>query len=622
MIVRMLRVRIVGPRARLDETLAAIQDLGVLHVDRPDVPDDPRPDSRWQRERRHLEHVLQDVETALSRLQWQTVAPADVPPVGSLATVVRRARRVRRRLDALSVSRAALDDERSMLLRYQEFFQAFEALIGHELAWPDGQAFFVVLRKGAGGALADLRRSLDAALGGEVELLHRGLSSGEWAVLILASARAAPRVSTLLSAARVDELPAPPGIGETNLLRAMPAIRRRLDEIPRARARLDDARLVLARAEGPWLVRLRASLHDAIARVDARARTYTPQHLFILEGWLPAPRLPDLVAQLERVPGPEIVVSTIGAENWGTDATPVALHNPPLFRPFEVITRMLPLPRYGTIDPTPLVAIFFPALFGLMLGDIGYGFIIAAGAWLMRVRSAPTSVWRPISTVALACASSAVVFGVIFGELFGSAGRLVGLRPYFDREQAAIPFLEFSIALGGVHLLLGVVLAGIGAWRQGRRREAVGRSVTFGMLVLTVLLLLAALEILPHRLFTPLAIAILVAFIALVALEGIMAVVELLSTFGHILSYARIMAIGVASLTLAVVANTMVGAMGSVLVGLVFAFLFHVVNFTLGLFSPAIHALRLHYVEFFGQFFSPGGTVYRPLGHWHSSPSP
>jgi V/A-type H+-transporting ATPase subunit I len=618
----MLRVRLAGPRARLSETLAAIQDLGVLHVDRPEVPDAPRPDSRWRHERRHLERVLQDVETALARLQWPAMMPPDVTAVGSLATAVRRARRVRRRVDALSVSRAALDDERSMLLRYQEFFQAFEWLIGHELAWPDGQVFYVVLRRTAGAALADLRQSLDTALGGEVELLHRALSSGEWAVLILASARAAPRVSSLLAAARVDELPAPPGLGETTLLRAMPAIERRLDEIPRERARLDGERLELARGQGPWLVRLCAWLHDEIARFDARARAYTPQHLFILEGWVPAPRLPDLVAHLECVSGPEIVVSTIGAENWGTDATPVALYNPPLFRPFEVITRTLPLPRYGTIDPTPLIAVFFPALFGLMLGDIGYGVILAAGAWLMRVRSAPASVWREISTVALACASSTIVFGIIFGELFGSAGRLAGLLPYFDREQATIPFLQFSIALGGVHLLLGVVLAGIGAWRRGRRREAVGRSVTFGMLVLTVLLLLAALEILPHRLFTPLAVAVLVAFIALVALEGIMAVVEILSTFGHILSYARIMAIGIASLTLAAVANKMVGAMGSVLVGVVFALLFHLVNFGLGLFSPAIHALRLHYVEFFGQFFSPGGAVYRPLRHWRSLPSP
>jgi V/A-type H+-transporting ATPase subunit I len=140
------------------------------------------------------------------------------------------------------------------------------------------------------------------------------------------------------------------------------------------------------------------------------------------------------------------------------------------------------------------------------------------------------------------------------------------------------------------------------------------------MIVLTTLSLLAALQVLPEGLFTPLAVSVLVAFTVLVALEGIVAVIELLSTVGHILSYARIMALGTASLMLAVVANEMAGALGSVLVGALFALLFHLVNFTIGLFSPTIHALRLHYVEFFGHFFTPGGAEYRPLGHWQPTP--
>jgi len=119
---------------------------------------------------------------------------------------------------------------------------------------------------------------------------------------------------------------------------------------------------------------------------------------------------------------------------------------------------------------------------------------------------------------------------------------------------------------------------------------------------------------------TALVVAILVSFVVLVALEGIVALIELLSTVGHILSYARIMALGTASLMLAVVANQMVGAFGSVLIGVIFALLFHLVNFAIGVFSPVIHALRLHYVEFFGEFFTPGGAEYRPLAHWHPSP--
>jgi V/A-type H+-transporting ATPase subunit I len=301
----------------------------------------------------------------------------------------------------------------------------------------------------------------------------------------------------------------------------------------------------------------------------------------------------------------------------------VALANPRLFRPFELITRAFPLPRYGSIDPTPFVAIFFPMFFGLMLGDVGYGVLLAAIAAVVRWRSRPGGRLRAVAEMALGCALFAIVFGVLFGEVFGTLGAAFGMRPLaFDREHALGPFLMFTIALGAVHVVLGLVLAVIGAWRQGHRRQAIGRGLTIAMIALSALALLAAFQVLPARLFTPAAIALLIAFPVLVALEGIIAVVELMSAFGHILSYARIMALGTASLMLAIVANRMVGAMGSVAVGVAFALLFHLVNFAIGLFSPTIHALRLHYVEFFGEFYSPGGTAYRPFAHWRPARSP
>jgi V/A-type H+-transporting ATPase subunit I len=150
-------------------------------------------------------------------------------------------------------------------------------------------------------------------------------------------------------------------------------------------------------------------------------------------------------------------------------------------------------------------------------------------------------------------------------------------------------------------------------------RQAFGRGISAVMILLIVLALLAAVEVLPHAVLTPAVVALLVAFPLLIVLEGVVAAVELLSAIGHILSYARIMALGTASVMLAIVANQLGGAMGSALIGALFALLFHLVNFALGLFSPTIHALRLHYVEFFGTFYSPGGTQYQPLGHWSPS---
>ena len=136
------------------------------------------------------------------------------------------------------------------------------------------------------------------------------------------------------------------------------------------------------------------------------------------------------------------------------------------------------------------------------------------------------------------------------------------------------------------------------------------------MVILIALALLAAFGMLPERFFTPLVITTLVALPVLVIAEGVLAPVELVSTLGNVLSYARIMAVGTASVMMAVVANRMTGAFGGVVVGVICALLFHLVNFVLGVFSPTIHMLRLHYVEFFGKFFSPGGSQYQPFRHW------
>jgi V/A-type H+-transporting ATPase subunit I len=107
----------------------------------------------------------------------------------------------------------------------------------------------------------------------------------------------------------------------------------------------------------------------------------------------------------------------------------------------------------------------------------------------------------------------------------------------------------------------------------------------------------------------------------LIALEGAIAPIEFLAALGNVLSYARVMALGMASVMLAVVANRMGGAVGSAVVGFLFALLFHLVNFAIGIFGPTVHALRLHYVEFFGKFYSPGGMTYKPFAHWRPTPA-
>jgi len=623
MIIEMARVRIAGPRALLDPALRLLQDLGDLHLITPDAPDRRGAPGEGPSPRllKHARRMLDDLDHVLAALPAGAAAGAPAParPL-SLPPMARRLRGWRRELDGFARMRAELLEEQALLLQYRTFFEAFDPLLRRPPRWPDARASFVLLRAGAAASLGELERKLQAAAGSQVELHARQLPSGETAVLLLAAGSAAAPVETLLAAARLDELPAPRSLGEPDLLRAMPALRARMDEIE-TRLRANEARRVeIAGQARPELDVLQLQLHDLLLLAEAEAQVRIGELLFVVEGWMPGPAVAPLRARMARELGPDLVVSTVSTEPWTRGDAPVALANPRLFRPFELVTRAFPLPRYGSIDPTPFVAIFFPMFFGLMMGDVGYGVLLALAAGIVRRRSRPGGNARAAAEMALGCALFAIAFGVLFGEFFGTLGAAFGMRPLaFDRENALAPFLIFTIALGAVHIVLGLVLAIIGAWRQGERRKAAGRGLTIAMIVLTALALLAAFEVLPSRFFTPAAIAVLIAFPVLIALEGIIAVIELMSAFGHILSYARIMALGTASLMLAMIANRMVGALGSAVVGMAFALLFHLVNFAIGLFSPTIHALRLHYVEFFGEFYSPGGATYRPLAHWRAA---
>ena len=419
----------------------------------------------------------------------------------------------------------------------------------------------------------------------------------------------------------MPEVPLPEGFRDLPLDESVPKMLARIIDIPNELAAVRDERAALGAARQRALRDAHAALTDALSTVAARERGHVTAHAFAIDGWVPEPTLGELARQLAVAAGPTVVVEQVAREEWKTEDAPVSLSNPRLFKPFEGLLALMPLPRYGTIDPTPFVAVFFPLIFGMMLGDVGYGVLLAAIALVIHRRSAPGSLMRVASEIAGPCAAFAIVFGVLFGEYFGDLGRrLLGLPVLLlDREHSIIAVLGAAVALGVVHIVLGLVLGAITSMRR-KPRAAIGQGVSALMVLLVVAALLAAFNLLPSALFTPAVIALLVAFPVLILTEGLIAPIELLATFGNILSYARIMAIGTASVMLAVVANQMVGATGSVAVGLVFALLFHLVNFAIGLFSPAIHALRLHYVEFFGKFYSPGGMPYRPFRHEPAEP--
>jgi V/A-type H+/Na+-transporting ATPase subunit I len=623
-IIEMSKVRIFGPRNRLADVLRALQDIGVLHLAAPAPAPSLAPlelSSREEREHRHLRDALEDVNHALAELELTagqvSITRAEPGAAGDIARWVRLAWRVRRAAERLRTEDARLEEERALIFKYQQFFSAFRTLLESEARLPNATAYHVLLKTGDTDAIHRLRTSLKSVIGEEFQLYAEPLPTGETAVLVMVSAQAAGRVERLLAEARVQEIPVPEAYGGKSLSEAIPRMLARLRDLPAERDRVRAERERLRRAHGAELKRARAGLHDRLRELDARPLSGVTPRAFVLEGWLPAQGRGSLETRLRETFGDDVVVSELSKEEWASEDAPVALSNPRLLRPFETVIRLLPLPRYGSIDPTPFVAVFFPVFFGLMIGDVGYGVVLAALGLILHARTKPGTLLRNVSEIVGPCALFSIIAGFLYGELFGDLGtRLFGLKAIlFNRAEALIPFLLLSVALGAVHILLGLGLSVAGNIRRHPRR-ALGSGLSALMIVLIILALLAAVDVLPKAFFTPAAVGLLVAFPVLIVLEGLVAPIELLSTVGNILSYTRIMALGVASVMLSVVANRMVGAIGSVTVGILFALLFHLVNFAIALFSPTIHALRLHYVEFFGKFYSPGGVRYEPFGHW------
>jgi V/A-type H+-transporting ATPase subunit I len=621
MIVPMAKVRILGTRTALPEVIQTLQDIGIVHVApqpglrdptfSPVAPVEPR-------RRRQLLRILDDVEAALGRLAngERRPMPPRTPSTSDWARWARLAGRARRRLVGLDRRRQVLEEERAFLARYHGVFAALERLLSSRVGTPAATAFHVVLRADPTDAVPRLRSALAALIGDAFETITEQLPGGEMVMLLLVPSSRAEQVEHLLAETRVEELPVPQGYGASPV-EAAPRMRARERAIPRELEAIRAERDALGRQCYGDLAGARLALLDRLAQLDALSRAGVTPHAFVLEGWVPEAAEARLMRVVESKFGSDVVVEPLGREQWQAEEAPVVLHNPRLFQPFELLTRTVPLPRYGTIDPTPYVGMFFPMFFGLMLGDAGYGVVLALVALGLHHRSRPGTTLRAVAEIGGPCALFAIVFGVLFGEYFGDLGhRWLHLRPvWFDRGEAIVPFLGLTLALGAVHVLLGLILGVVSNVRR-HPRQAAGRGLSAAMLVLVVAAILAALDLVPKGLLTPAVTLLLVAFPVLVVLEGIVAPVELLTTLGHVLSYARIMALGTASVMLALVANRMAGAFGSALIGVLFALLFHLVNFALGLFTPTIHALRLHYVEFFGAFYSPGGVRYQPLRHW------
>jgi len=246
------------------------------------------------------------------------------------------------------------------------------------------------------------------------------------------------------------------------------------EEEAEARARWAD----LEKRNTETLLHWRDTIEANVKVLTAMSRFGTTAFLNFITGFIPASACPSLSEEIQAATHGRCTIELSEPEEEQAVReervkVPTRFKNPAFLKPFESLVRTYGYPSYRGIDPTIFVAITFLLMFGLMFGDVGHGFTLALiGALLAFLPSGRRLKMREMGQLLMFAGGSSMLFGFLFGSVFGSEHVIapLWLRPF--EEKNTMHFLFLTVLLGVGILSLGIILSIIQAFAKGAFREA------------------------------------------------------------------------------------------------------------------------------------------------------
>ncbi|MCI7427928.1 MAG: V-type ATP synthase subunit I [Methanobrevibacter sp.] len=342
---------------------------------------------------------------------------------------------------------------------------------------------------------------------------------------------------------------------------------------------------------------------------------------YILEAWVPVKDTEKVEQLVESSSEGHCAFETIEIEGTDDEDVPVLQQNGWYAKPFEYLVDMYSPVRYNEIDPTIFVALTFPFFFGFCLTDAVYGLVVSLiGVVLIKGIGKVKESMNSFGWILVWSGLWAVVLGLLTNGFIGDfPERIMGYRlptVFAPVEAFKHPdtILIIAIAFGLLYTNLGFIVGAINNLRYGNVKEAIGSQICWfvfeaGIVFLALGYLMPAIGMAGMALG---GILILATIVMLIWANGAYGVMDIFGYMGDVLSYARLLALCLATGGIAMTVNilaamidSMVPFAGIVLAVLIFIF-GHIANFAFQVLGAFINALRLNYVEFFSQFFMSG----------------